>query len=81
MSCYARKVITGKRTGIQNEPFNKFDVREEDAATNMLARRGEHAGLVHVISAMEASESFRPWHGKNSANFAETVLSRPSGLF
>ena len=32
----------------------------------VLAVRGEHPGLVHVISAMEACESYQPWHDKAS---------------
>lgn len=33
----------------------------------MLAARGDHPGLVHVISAMEeACESYKPWHDKAS---------------
>lgn len=30
----------------------------------MVAERGDHPGLVHVFSAMEACPSFRPWHDK-----------------
>ena len=32
----------------------------------VLERRGDHPGLVHVISAMEACDSYRPWHDKAS---------------
>ena len=32
----------------------------------VLERRGDHPGLVHVISAMEACDSYRPWHDKTS---------------
>ena len=30
----------------------------------MLEQRGEHPGLVHIISAMEACDSYRPWRDK-----------------
>ena len=30
----------------------------------MLATRGDAPGLVHVISAMQACPSYRPWHDK-----------------
>jgi len=32
----------------------------------VLAQRGGHPGLVHVVSAMEACDSYRPWHDKPS---------------
>lgn len=39
--------------------------RKEARIKDMLAERGEHPGLVHIFSAMEACPSFRPWHDKN----------------
>jgi hypothetical protein len=32
----------------------------------VLAARGEHPGLVHVISAMEACNAYAPWHDKQT---------------
>jgi hypothetical protein len=32
-----------------------------------LDQRGEHPGLVHIFSAMEACSSYRPWHDKKTA--------------
>ncbi len=32
----------------------------------VLEQRGDHPGLVHIISAMEACGSYRPWHDKAS---------------
>jgi hypothetical protein len=32
----------------------------------VLAQRGDHPGLVHIVSAMEACDSYRPWHDKAS---------------
>ena len=32
----------------------------------MLAQRGETPGLVHVISAMEACDAYKPWHDKQT---------------
>jgi hypothetical protein len=42
----------------------------------VLAARGQHPGLVHVISAMEACESYKPWHDKGSG---KTFLKPNSG--
>ena len=32
----------------------------------VLEQRGEHPGLVHVISAMEACDAYKPWHDKQT---------------
>ena len=42
----------------------------------MLERRGDHPGLVHVISAMEACDSYRPSHDKASG---QTFFKPDSG--
>ena len=38
--------------------------RKEERVKAILAARGEHPGLVHIFSAMEACPSYRPWHDK-----------------
>ena len=38
--------------------------RKEERIKAILASRGEHPGLVHIFSAMEACPSYRPWHDK-----------------
>jgi len=40
--------------------------RKEARVKAILAARGEHPGLVHIFSAMEACTSFKPWHDKRS---------------
>jgi hypothetical protein len=40
--------------------------RKEERIKAILAERGEHPGLVHIFSAMEACSSFRPWHDKQT---------------
>ena len=62
--------------GIEIEHINKAHIRKEDVVARVLARRGDHPGLVHVISAMEACESYRPWHDKTSG---KTALKPDSG--
>jgi hypothetical protein len=52
--------------GITIEHINKSHIRKEDVVAKVLAERGDHPGLVHVISAMESCESYRPWHDKAS---------------
>ena len=42
----------------------------------MLEQRGDHPGLVHVISAMEACDAYKPWHDKQTH---KTFLRPDSG--
>lgn len=62
--------------GIEIEHINKPHIRKEEVVAKVLARRGDHPGLVHVISAMEACMSYRPWHDKASG---KTFLKPDSG--
>jgi hypothetical protein len=62
--------------GARIEFIGRAHIRKEDVVAKVLAARGEHPGLVHVISAMEACESYRPWHDKPSG---KTYLRPDSG--
>jgi hypothetical protein len=52
--------------GIMIEHLAKPHIRKENVVGQVLARRGDHPGLVHIISAMEACDSYRPWHDKGT---------------
>jgi hypothetical protein len=52
--------------GITIEHIAKKHIRKEDVVAKILAVRGDHPGLVHVISAMEACDSYKPWHDKRT---------------
>ena len=39
-------------------------VRKEELIAKVLAKRGTHPGLVHVLSVMEGCTTFKPWHDK-----------------
>ena len=60
----AREVA--EAAGLEIEHIAKSHIRKEDVVAKVLKRRGDHPGLVHVISAMEACDSYRPWHDKAS---------------
>ena len=54
------------------EHIAKSHIRKEAVVAEVLKRRGEHPGLVHVISAMEACGAYQPWHDKQThKTFAE----------
>jgi hypothetical protein len=50
--------------GVEIEHIHKTHIRKEDVVAKVLERRGDHPGLVHVISAMETCPSYKPWHDK-----------------
>jgi hypothetical protein len=52
--------------GVGIEHIAKSHIRKEGVVARVLEQRGDHPGLVHVLSAMEACDSYRPWHDKPS---------------
>ena len=46
------------------EHIAKSHIRKESVVAKLLEQRGDHPGLVHVISAMEACDAYQPWHDK-----------------
>jgi hypothetical protein len=62
--------------GVTIEHISKNYIRKEEVVGRVLQRRGDHPGLVHIISAMEAYDSYRPWHDKTSG---KTLVRPDSG--
>jgi hypothetical protein len=55
--------------GLEIEFIRKLKAfRKEDRVHAILTKRGDHPGLVHIFSAMEACASYRPWYDKASGN-------------
>jgi hypothetical protein len=54
------------RAGVTIEHIGKSHIRKEDLVAKVFAVRGDHPGLVHLISAMEACDSYKPWHDKRT---------------
>ena len=50
--------------GLAIEFVQRRNFRKEDRVQEVLRKRGDHAGLVHIFSAMEACPSFKPWYDK-----------------
>ena len=59
--------------GVEIEYVNKSHIRKEDLVAQVLARRGDAPGLVHVLSAMESCASYKPWLDKSNGH----VFLRP----
>jgi hypothetical protein len=62
--------------GVEIEHLHKTHIRKEDVVAQVLARRGDPPGLVHVLSAMETCPSYKPWHDKANG---KTLLKPDTG--
>jgi hypothetical protein len=65
-----------RENGLTIEFIRKKNFRKEDRVREILARRGDHPGLVHLFSAMEPCASYKPWHDKQTHR---TFLKPDSG--
>jgi hypothetical protein len=66
-----------KENGLEIEFIRKQKgFRKENRIKEILDKRGLEPGLVHIFSAMESCESYKPWHDKKSG---KTFLRPDSG--
>jgi hypothetical protein len=62
--------------GVKIQYIAKAHVRKEDVVAAVIKTRGDHPGLVHVISVMEACLTYQAWHDKGTH---QTFLKPTSG--
>jgi hypothetical protein len=62
--------------GVRIEFIRKKDFRKENRVQQILKKRGDQPGLVHIFGAMEACSAYRPWHDKVTG---KTYLKPDSG--
>jgi predicted transcriptional regulator len=55
-----------KENGVEIEFIRKAGVRKESIISEKIQKRGDHPGIVHIISAMEACNTYKPWHDKST---------------
>ncbi len=65
-----------RANGLEIEFIRKKNFRKEDRIQEILKQRGAHPGLVHIFSAMERCDSYKPWHDKTTH---KTYVKRDSG--
>jgi len=65
-----------RENGLAVQFVARTSTRKEDLVGQALASRGQHPGLVAVLSAMESCTSYRPWHDKKTGH---TDLKPTSG--
>ena len=56
--------ILAFENGLEIEYIRKKNFRKEGRIKEIMEKRGNHPGLVHIFSAMEPCESYKPWHNK-----------------
>jgi len=53
--------------GVEIEFVTKSSqIRKEARIRQVVEQRGDHPGLVHILSAMEACSAYMPWHNKQT---------------
>ena len=52
--------------GLEIEFIRKKNFRKEKRIQQILEQRGSHPGLVHIFSAMEHCQTYKPWHDKQT---------------
>lgn len=52
--------------GLEIEHISRHTFRKEDRVAEIIKKRGTHPGLVHIFSAMEGCNAFKPWHDKKT---------------
>lgn len=57
-------MLTARTAGVPVEHLERKSFRKDDRVAELLQQRGDAPGLVHVLSAMEACQAFKPWHDK-----------------
>ena len=62
--------------GIEIEFVRNHETRKEKLIKEILQKRGDHPGLVHILSAMESCSTYKPWHDKKTG---ETYLKPDRG--
>ena len=60
-------VTVAQAHGVEIEFVTKSrQMRKEERIYQILEQRGDHPGLVHILSAMEACTAYIPWHNKQT---------------
>lgn len=55
-----------RENSLEIEFIRKKNFRKEDRIRDILKTRGNHPGLVHIFSAMERCQTYKPWHDKQT---------------
>lgn len=62
----ANAELIAKENGLVIDFIRKKNFRKEKRIQDIIKSRGDHPGMVHIFSAMEPCQSYKPWHDKNT---------------
>jgi hypothetical protein len=62
--------------GVEIEFIRKSGIRKESIISEKIEKRGDHPGIVHIISVMEPCNTYKPWHDKTTG---KTFLKPDTG--
>lgn len=66
-----------QENGLEIEFIRKIGAfRKDDRISEIISKRGQHPGLVHIFSAMEGCNTYKPWHDKSTG---KTFLKHDTG--
>jgi len=72
----ARLAEVAQENGLQIEYIGKKSWRKEDRIKEIIRERGEAPGVVHIFSALEPCQSYKPWYDKGQG---KAYLKKESG--
>jgi predicted transcriptional regulator len=55
-----------KENNIEIEFIRKAKIRKEHIISEKIKQRGNHPGLVHILTSMELCTTYKPWHDKST---------------
>lgn len=55
-----------KEHGVEIEFIRKSGIRKEAIVSEKIEKRGNSPGIVHIILATEACNTYKPWHNKTT---------------
>lgn len=55
-----------QENGLTIEFIRKTNIRKESIIMEKIKERGDHPGIIHILSAMEACNTYQPWHEKKT---------------
>jgi DNA-binding MarR family transcriptional regulator len=64
-------------SGVSVQYINKSGIRKESLVSEKLKERGDHPGIVCILSVLEGCNSYKPWHDKQTGgNYLKPDISK-----
>jgi predicted transcriptional regulator len=64
-------------SGVEVQYLKKSGIRKESLVSDILKKRGDHAGIVCILSTLEGCNTYKPWHDKSTGKtFLKSDVSK-----